>query len=384
MIFAALSIDSDSSLVQRGRVDTLLLTTVLALMSFGLVMVLSASIDVAADSHQDPWFFAKRHGIYLVLALVMGMVIFSLPTEIWNRFGIAFLFIGLALLIAVLIPGIGKVFNGSRRWLSIGPITVQASEAAKFCFIVFFASYLARRSAEFRQGWSALFKLSAILVAFVYLLLLEPDFGSSVVLCITAGAMMFMAGIPFFRFLILAALGIAGMVVLAVESSYRWERLNSFLDPWADQFFTGYQLVQSLIAFGRGQWFGLGLGNSLQKLFFLPEAHTDFIFSIIAEEFGLIGALALLACFTVVIWRILALAFLAYKNANFFASYCCVGVAVLFSSQVFINMGVASGLLPTKGLTLPFVSSGGSSLLVCTALAALILRLGWELNDDRT
>lgn len=366
-----------------ARLDWYLLTVVLALMSFGLVMILSASIDLAAHSYKDPWFFAKRHGIYLCLAMVGAVLVFSLPSQVWNRFGILFLIIGIALLLAVLIPGVGKVVNGSRRWLGIGPFTIQASEAAKFCFIVFFASFLSRRTFEFRNGWSAFLKLLAVLGAFVALLLLEPDFGSSVVLCITAGAMMFMAGVPILRFVLLAVMGVAGLAFMAVASPYRWQRLVTFLDPWADQFSSGYQLVQSLIAFGRGEWFGLGLGNSLQKLFFLPEAHTDFIFSIIAEEFGLIGALVLVACFVVLVWRILLLAIKAHRQENFFASYCAVGVAMLFSAQAFINMGVASGLLPTKGLTLPFVSSGGSSLLVCTALIALVLRLGWELNDEQ-
>ncbi|WP_082353793.1 putative lipid II flippase FtsW [Marinagarivorans algicola] len=368
--------------VRLARLDWYLLTVVLALMSFGLVMILSASIDLAAHSYKDPWFFFKRHALYLCVALVGAIMIFSLPSQAWNRLGIVFLIIGIALLVAVLIPGVGKMVNGSRRWLGVGPFSLQASEAAKFCFIVFFASFLSRRTFEFKNGWSAFFKLLVILGAFVILLLLEPDFGSSVVLCITAGAMMFIAGVPVLRFVFLALLAVVGLAFMAVASPYRWQRLVTFLDPWADQFSSGYQLVQSLIAFGRGEWFGLGLGNSLQKLFFLPEAHTDFIFSIVAEEFGLIGALVLVACFVILVWRILLLAFKAYKQEAFFASYCAMGVAMLFSAQAFINMGVASGLLPTKGLTLPFVSSGGSSLLVCTALIALVLRLGWELNDE--
>lgn len=360
--------------------DCHLITVVLALMSFGIVMVLSASIDLAAHTYNDPWFFARKHGFFLIMALVVGGVIFSVPTYLWNRFGIVFLILGLLLLVAVLVPGIGKVVNGSRRWIGVGPLTLQASEAVKFCFIIFFASFLTRRTEEFQKGWSAFFKLLAILGAFIALLLLEPDFGSSVVLCLTGGAMMFMAGVPIIRFLFLAVVGVAGLAFMAVASPYRWQRLVTFLDPWADQFSSGYQLVQSLIAFGRGEWFGLGLGNSLQKLFFLPEAHTDFIFSIVAEEFGLIGALVVVVGFMVIIWRILLLASRAAKAKNFFASYCAIGVAMNFSAQSFINMGVASGFLPTKGLTLPFVSSGGSSLLVCTALIALVLRFGWEAN----
>lgn len=362
--------------------DWVLLTFVCALMSFGLVMVLSASIDLAAHTYQDPWFFMKRHCMYIVMAIGLGVVVYSMPIEWWNRFGIVFLLLGVALLIAVLIPGIGKSVNGARRWIGLGPFTLQASEAAKFCFIVFFASFLSRRSIEFREGWSAFFKLLAILATFIALLLLEPDFGSSVVLCITAGAMMFVAGVPVLRFILLALIAVAGLAFMAVASPYRWQRLVTFLDPWADQFSSGYQLVQSLIAFGRGEWLGLGLGNSLQKLFFLPEAHTDFVFSIVAEEFGLIGALLLVACFVVVVWRIFKLAYIATQRQATFASLCATGIATLFAAQAFINMGVASGLLPTKGLTLPFVSSGGSSLLVSTALIALVLRLGQEINPE--
>lgn len=377
-VMPAFSLPSKPLATDEQRLDFHLLTLVFALMSFGIVMVLSASIDLAAHTYKDPWFFVKRHTVFLSLALFGGSLILSLPSVLWKRFGIVFLIVGIALLIAVLLPGIGKMVNGSRRWLAIGPFTIQASEAAKFCFIVFFASFLSRRTIEFREGWSAFFKLLGILVTFVALLLLEPDFGSSVVLCLTAGAMMFIAGVPILRFLLLGIIGIAGLAAMAVASPYRWERLVTFLDPWADQFSSGYQLVQSLIAFGRGEWLGLGLGNSIQKLFFLPEAHTDFIFSIVAEEFGLLGALALLFCFVAVVWRVFVIATQAYRNANYFACYCATGVGTLFSTQAFINMGVASGFLPTKGLTLPFVSSGGSSLLVSTALIALVLRLDWE------
>lgn len=362
--------------------DWVLLTFVCALISFGLVMVLSASIDLAAHTYKDPWFFMKRHCMYIVMALCLGIFVYTVPINWWNRFGVVFLLLGVALLITVLIPGIGKSVNGARRWIAIGPFTLQASEAAKFCFIVFFASFLSRRSVEFREGWSAFFKLLAILATFIALLLLEPDFGSSVVLAVTAGSMMFVAGVPILRFILLALMGVGGLAFMAVASPYRWQRLVTFLDPWADQFSSGYQLVQSLIAFGRGEWLGLGLGNSLQKLFFLPEAHTDFVFSIVAEEFGLIGALALVGCFVVIVWRILKLAYRANRQEVTFAGLCAAGIATLFAAQAFINMGVASGLLPTKGLTLPFVSAGGSSLLVSTAFVALILRLGQEINLD--
>ncbi len=364
------------------QLDWTLFFVSLALVSFGLVMVASASVDFAAEHYNDPWFFAKRHAIFLGLGLIAAAAVFALPVSVWNRYAIVLLFGGLLLLTIVLVPGVGKTVNGARRWISLGGFSIQASEVAKFCFIVFFASFLARRIDEFRNSWSAFFKLIAILAIYVLLLLLEPDFGSSVVLCITAGAMMFVAGVPLIRFILLGIAGVGGLGLLAVMSPYRWQRLVTFLDPWAEQFSSGYQLVQSLIAFGRGEWFGLGLGNSLQKLFYLPEAHTDFIFAIVAEELGLVGAVCVIAAFVVLVWRILALALKANRKQQPFVAFVAVGVGVLFAAQAFINMGVASGLLPTKGLTLPFISSGGSSLIVSCSFIALLLRMDWEMNNE--
>lgn len=361
--------------------DWILVLLPLMLLSFGLVMVASASIDFAAEQHQDPWFFTKRHAVYLAIAIVAGVTVFSVPVEVWNRYSIVLLLGSILLLIAVLLPGVGKSVNGAQRWINLGGLTVQCSEIAKFCFIIFFGSFLARRTDSFKRGWKEFFKLLLILGLFVFLLLLEPDFGSSVVLCITAGGMMFVAGIPLIRFILMGLTAVSGLGLLAVTSPYRWERLVTFLDPWSDQFSSGYQLVQSLIAFGRGEWTGLGLGNSVQKLFFLPEAHTDFIFAIIAEEFGLLGALAVIAAFSVLIWRIVALAQRAHQSNKPFIAFTATGIGVLFAAQAFINMGVASGLLPTKGLTLPFISAGGSSLIVSGVLMALLVRMDWEVRQ---
>lgn len=361
-------------------IDTSLLILPLVLISIGVVMVASASMDFAAETYGDPWFFSKRHGVFLMLAVALGAIVFTVPTELWNRYAIVLLLGGLGLLVAVLLPMIGKTVNGAQRWISIGGFSIQASEVAKFTFIIFFASFLARRTDELQSRWPVFFKLLGILASFVILLLLEPDFGAAVVLCVTGGAMMFTAGVPIIRFILLALAGVVALAILAVTSTYRWERLVTFLDPWAEQFANGYQLVQSLIAFGRGEWFGLGLGNSLQKLFFLPEAHTDFIFSIIAEEFGLVGACSLILLFGALVMRILSLANRARQQNKFFIAYVAIGVSVLFAAQAFINVGVASGLLPTKGLTLPFISAGGSSLIVCIAFIALLLRMDWELR----
>ncbi len=361
------------------RIDWPLLCLWFVLMSIGLVMVASASVSFAAATYNDPWFFAKRHAIYIVMGLILAAFIVCIPLSLWQRYSGHFLLITFFLLVIVLIPGIGKKVNGSQRWFSLGVISIQVSEIAKVCAVVFFASFFARRYQELHFGWQGFLKPLMVVGVFVGLLLLEPDFGSSVVLSGTVFAMMFIAGVRMWHFLLLIMIGVGGLATVAILSPYRMQRLITFLDPWADQFNTGYQLTQSLIGFGRGEWFGLGLGNSLQKLFFLPEAHTDFIFAIIAEEFGLMGAIIVIAVFVALIMRIFLVAKQNLAAGKMFAALASFGVAILFSFQVFINVGVSSGLLPTKGLTLPFISYGGSSLLICCVLMAFVMRVQWEM-----
>ncbi|WP_175574270.1 putative lipid II flippase FtsW [Teredinibacter haidensis] len=358
--------------------DKGLVFAVASLVSIGLVMVASSSLDYAAANYGDAWYFVKKQAIYLCMGVAGGLVVASIPTDIWQKYSGLLLVLAIVFLVIVLLPGVGKTVNGSRRWLRLGPLTMQASELAKFCLVVYFASYLARKNHEVRFQWGGFFKMIAIIGLVVFLLLLEPDFGSSVVICLTLGAMMFVAGVPLLRFLLLALIGIGMLAFMAVMSPYRWNRLVAFMDPWEHQFNSGYQLVQSLIAFGRGEWFGLGLGNSLQKLFFLPEAHTDFVFAIYAEEFGLIGALLLIGLFAFFVWKMAVLSRITFFRKKLFGCYLVFGIAVMVAVQAFINMGVASGFLPTKGLTLPFISYGGSSLLVNCALVALVFRVAWE------
>lgn len=362
------------------RIDWPLLCLWFALMSVGLIMVSSASVSFAAGTYGDPWYFAKRHAVYIVMGLVLALFVVCVPMSLWQRYSGHFLLITFFLLVIVLIPGIGKKVNGSQRWFSLGVISIQVSEIAKFCAVVFFASFFARRYQELHFGWQGFLKPLLVVGVFVGLLLLEPDFGSSVVLSATVFAMMFIAGVRIWHFLLLIIIGMGGLASVAILSPYRMQRLITFLDPWADQFNTGYQLTQSLIGFGRGEWIGLGLGNSLQKLFFLPEAHTDFIFAIIAEEFGLIGAVIVVGLFVALIVRIFTIAKQNLAAGKMFAALASFGVAILFSFQVFINVGVSSGLLPTKGLTLPFISYGGSSLLICCVLMAFVMRVQWELS----
>lgn len=363
-----------------SRVDGPMIALWVALMTIGLIMVASASIAFAALNYDDAWYFARRHGIYLMMGMMVALFVMCLPMSVWQRYSGYLLLFTLLLLVIVLIPGIGKRVNGSQRWLSLGFISIQVSEIAKVCAVIFFASFFARRYQELHFGWQGFLKPLLIVGLFVVLLLLEPDFGSSVVLCGTVFAMMFIAGVRLWHFLLLIAIGVVSLAAVAIFSPYRMQRLITFLDPWADQFNSGYQLTQSLIGFGRGEWIGLGLGNSLQKLFFLPEAHTDFIFAIIAEEFGLVGAVVTLALFAALIWRIFLLSRQNLAMGRVFPALATFGIAILFSIQVFINAGVASGLLPTKGLTLPFISYGGSSLLINCLLMGFVVRARWELH----
>ncbi|MGH1439238.1 MAG: putative lipid II flippase FtsW [Cellvibrionaceae bacterium] len=359
-----------------------LVYTVLILISVGLIMVASASIDFAAANYQDPWFFVRRHLIYLVLAFASSLIMLSIPTAFWRKYGWMLFLVSIFFLVIVLIPGVGKRVNGSQRWLQLGPVTLQVSELVKFCSIVFFASYLSNSQYFLQTQWRELFKPLLMLVLLMWLLLLEPDFGGSVVLAVTVGGMLFLAGAKLWQCILLLCSGMGILTGLVWFTPYRMQRLVTFLDPWKDQFDTGYQLTQSLIAFGRGEWFGLGLGNSIQKMLYLPEAHTDFIFSIFAEEQGFIGVILLLAIFLFMVYQIFLISRKAMLRNDTFVSLAAFGVAVLFGFQIMVNVGVASGFFPTKGLTLPFVSYGGSSLIVNCLLIALLLRLDYDLDLD--
>ncbi len=367
-----------SGLSYAGRTDHWLLVLWVALMLAGLVMVASASVATAALNYGDPWYFVRRHLVYQLLGIALALLVLGIPLEKWRNYGGLLLLLTLVLLAVVLVPGIGREVNGARRWLVFGPLTLQVSEVAKIAAVVFFAGFFTRHYERLASGWQGFVKPMAVLGLIAALLLAEPDFGAAVVICGTVVTMMFVVGVRLMHFTALLALAAAALSLMAVTTPYRMQRLIAFLDPWADQFNTGYQLTQSLIAFGRGEWFGQGLGNSVQKLFYLPEAHTDFIFAIVAEELGLIGALLVIALFAGLVLRMMLLARGNLASGNLFAGLLALGVAVLFSVQAFVNIGVASGLLPTKGLTLPFISYGGSSLLASCVAVALVLRVARE------
>ncbi|MGQ7959388.1 putative lipid II flippase FtsW [Pseudomonas sp. SP16.1] len=364
---------------RRGLdLDFPLLAGCLGLLGLGLVMITSASSEVAAALSGNPLYHMIRHLIYLVIGLGSAGVVLLVPMSFWQRFGWMMLLAAFVLLVLVLIPGIGREVNGARRWIGFGAFNVQPSEIAKVFVVVYLAGYLVRRQEEVRESWAGFFKPFVVLLPMAGLLLLEPDFGATVVMMGAAMAMLFLGGVGLLRFGLMVALAVGAVFVLVQTQEYRLQRLITFTDPWADQYGAGYQLTQALIAFGRGEWFGVGLGNSIQKQFYLPEAHTDFVFSVLAEELGLIGALATLALFVFVCVRGLYIGLWAEKAKQFFSAYVAYGLSFLWIGQFLINIGVNTGLLPTKGLTLPFLSYGGSSLVICCVSLALLLRIEWE------
>jgi len=364
---------------RRGLdMDFPLLAGCLALLGLGLVMIASASTEVAAVNVGSPLYYMLRHLIYLVIGLGAGAVVLLVPLETWQRLSGMALLAAFALLVLVLVPGIGREVNGSMRWIGFGAFNVQPSEIAKLFVVVYLAGYLVRRQAEVRESWAGFFKPFVVLLPMAGLLLLEPDFGATVVMMGAAAAMLFLGGVGLLRFGLLVALAVGALFVLVQTQEYRLQRLITFTDPWADQYGSGYQLTQALIAFGRGEWFGVGLGNSIQKQFYLPEAHTDFVFAVLAEELGMLGALVTVGLFAFVCVRALYIGLWAEKAKQFFAAYVAYGLAFLWIGQFLINIGVNVGLLPTKGLTLPFLSYGGSSLVICCVSLALLLRIEWE------
>ena len=350
----------------------------LALLGLCLVMITSASSEVAAAQSGNPLYHMIRHLVYVALGLGACIVTMMVPVATWQRMGYLMLIGAFGLLVLVLIPGIGREVNGSWRWIGFSFFNVQPSEIAKVFVVIYLAGYLVRRQQEVRESWMGFFKPFIVLLPMAGLLLMEPDFGATVVMMGSAAAMLFLGGVGLFRFGLMVALAVGAVFVLVQAQPYRMARLTTFTDPWADQFGSGYQLTQALIAFGRGEWFGVGLGNSVQKQFYLPEAHTDFVFSVLAEELGVVGSLATLALFVFVTVRALYIGLWAEKAKQFFAAYVAFGLAFLWIGQFLINIGVNIGLLPTKGLTLPFLSYGGSSLVICCACVGLLLRIEWE------
>lgn len=363
-----------------GRYDPWLLGTSIALACFGVVMVASSSIAIGEGLDVGPYYFLTKHLVFLAMGVVLAGLLMRTELKTIEQQDRLLLVMCFVLLILVFVPGIGKTVNGARRWLNFGIMGFQAVEAVKVMYVVWLASYLVRFRDEVNATWRAMLKPLGVAIALVVLLIRQPDFGSlSLILAITAG-MLVLGGVHLPRMFGPVLVGLPLLAIVAIAEPYRWRRFTSFWDPWADPFDSGYQLTNALMAIGRGEWFGVGLGGSVQKLSYLPEAHTDFILAVIAEELGFVGVCLVIALFALLVGRAFWIGLKCVEMRRHFAGYCAFGVALSLGLQSFVSIGVNLGLLPTKGLTLPLISSGGSSVLGTCAALGLLLRVSYELD----
>ncbi len=363
--------------------DPFLLTALGILIPFGLLMLASSSIAISQRHYGTAFHYLFHQLIYLSISLGLAGALALVKIKQWYKISRRILICVLIILILILIPGLGRHVNGSTRWLHLGFLNIQIAEFAKLAVILYLASYLTDKiprgsiqqsSIKFIIFLKPLFVVGSVAV----LLLCEPDFGTTTVILATSLITLFLVGIRLGQFILLMSGIMLALIGLAITAPYRWIRLTSFLNPWANQFDAGYQLTQSLIAFGRGGWFGLGLGESIQKLFYLPEAHTDFLFAVLTEELGLVGAIVLLLLFAIIVWRALMIGRRCALTQQMFPAYCAYGIGLSIALQTMVHVGVNAGILPTKGLTLPFMSYGGNSLLVSTIMIVLLLRIDYE------
>ena len=361
--------------------DQALIWTTALLMALGLVMVYSASIAIAEGSRisaHQPTYYLARQGLFAAAGLAVAAAAFQLPMRLWQRGALWLFLLGTALLVLVLVPGVGREVNGSQRWISLHFATLQPSEFMKLFAVLYAADYTVRKAAHmdsFRRGFLPMFIVMMVIAA---LLLLEPDFGAVVVITVIAMGVLFLGGMNWKLFAGLLGLLVAGFIVLILASPYRLQRVIGFMDPWADPYGKGYQLSHALIAFGRGEWLGVGLGASVEKLFYLPEAHTDFLLAVIAEELGFVGVAAIVAAYTWIVARAFMIGRRAASLERPFAALVAQGIGLWIGVQAIINIGVNTGMLPTKGLTLPLLSFGGSSLVATCCALAVLMRVDWE------
>jgi cell division protein FtsW len=351
-----------------------------SLLLVGMIMVTSASMSIAARDLANPFYFLERQFVFGLAGVGIAWVLTRIPAELWDRYSMPLLCIGLLLLLLVLVPGVGAMVNGARRWLRIGPVNFQVSELSKVLILTWVCSYCVRKRDELEQTLAGLGKPVALIAVAALLLLMEPDFGAATVLFATGFAVLFVAGARLRYVLLLVSAAALCFAVLALTSAYRLKRLTGFLHPWDDPFNGGFQLTQSLIAIGRGSWLGVGLGSSVQKLFYLPEAHTDFVFAVLAEELGLVGVLGVIGLFMALVWRAFRISHMAAQAGMRFQSYLALAFGVWLGLQAMVNIGVNMGVLPTKGLTLPLLSYGRSSLLVSLAWLGVVLRVHHEVK----
>ncbi len=361
--------------------DRWVLFAALCLLSFGILAVASSSMVISDREFNQPFYYLLRHSIAMASGLCLMGVVVYIPTRWWYASSGYLLLISLLLLMLVLVPGIGVVVNGGRRWIHVGTLSIQGSEVAKAGMLIYLARYLSRYQEQVYAKRYSFFKPAVLFLILFMLLLLEPDFGTAIVIMFTGFALLFIGGVRLWPFCLFLSMIFTGMSALTFFSPYRLQRWMGFLNPWHHPFGSGYQLTQSLMAFGRGGWFGVGIGNSIQKLFYLPEAHTDFLFAVLGEELGLVGELLVLIFFALLIARSFWIGYRAHQGNRLFAAYLAYGIAIIFALQVMVNVGVNVGLLPTKGLPLPLMSYGGSSLLISCLLLGLIFRVDYENRD---
>lgn len=350
-----------------------LIFSVLALLCIGSVMVASASMPYAHRINDNEFHFIIRHGISIGVAAVAAFVVYKIPLSLW--FNNTFFLWLLTIILLSLVLLIGTDVNGSKRWIRIAGFTLQASEIAKVMMVIFTADYVVRRAEEVRNNWKGLLRLVGAMACTVGLIIAEPDLGATVVIVLTTIGVFFLAGAPLIQFISILGAALFGIVVSILFEPYRLQRLMSFSDPWEDPLDTGYQLSNALMAFGRGEWFGVGLGHSMQKMSYLPEAHTDFMLAIFAEEFGFFGIVVLLTLSFTMLICCIKIGHRALENQYLRAGYLAYGVSIIFLLQILVNAGMNMGLLPTKGLTLPFISYGGSSLIMCAVMISLVLKV---------
>ena len=353
----------------------------LLLLGIGLVMVYSSSIDTAAASkslNYQNYYYLLRQSIYITLGFLIGYITFQIPIYFWQKMAPYIFIFGLLLLILVLIPGIGKEVNGSQRWISLGIANFQPSEFVKLATIMYASDYVLRKSKQMRTIIKGFLPMLGVIVFTGFLLLLEPDFGALAVITMVAMGILFLGGLSYKIFFGLMIFTPISIYFLIINSPYRMQRITAFLDPWADPYGKGYQLIHSLIAFGRGEYFGVGLGGGVEKQLYLPEAHTDFILAVIGEEFGLLGVTVVIGLFVYLVLRMFGIAKESIQNKKHFPALMAQGVALWFALQGIINMGVNVGLFPTKGLTLPLLSFGGSGILLNMIAIAIVIRIDHE------
>ncbi len=365
------------SRIGQFHFEPILVVVFFSLLLIGYVMVGSASMHKSADAFN----YIKKQSFNIFIGLSVAYIVTKVPIKIWEKYSQGLFLFGLVLLIIVIVPGVGVKVNGSTRWLSLGGFRFQVSEIVKYFSVIYMAGYVTRHQKAIRDSTFSLFKPIVLFGIASVLLLLEPDFGSSVVIITIAMGIMYLAGARLIQFITLMGVLVFLASVLVYIAPYRMKRVTSFLDPWADAKDTGYQLVHALISFGRGEWAGVGLGSGIEKLFYLPEGHTDFLFSVIAEELGLVGVLTVISLFAVFVWRTFLIAEAAEQLGEKFSAYIAYGLGIWFGFQSLVNMGVNMGILPTKGLTLPLMSYGGGSMLIMCCAVALLFRVHSEIEE---